>query len=150
MRYFQVGPPQCGRWPKRTKLKRLAPKQRSPDTKIGHRPPQCSWCLYSKAGSIYGLENLPEPIYLAISWFGSYIHATSCPISVLCLLHLHASVLINSIPMPTSSPNLCHCSCYSPQPLEPKHKSELNLNQRGLFLIVSYLQLAVLLKPCLS
>ena len=62
----------------------------------------------------------------------------------------YASVLINSIPVPTSSTNLCHCSYDSPQPLEPNHKSELNLNQRGLCLMVSYLQLAVLLKPCLS
>jgi hypothetical protein len=44
------------------KLKRLPPKQRSPDTIFWHRPPQCSWCMYSKAGSICGLENLPEPI----------------------------------------------------------------------------------------
>ena len=62
----------------------------------------------------------------------------------------YASVLINSIPVPTSSTNLCHCSCDSPRPLEPNHKSELSLNQRGMCLMVSYLQLAVLLKPCLS
>ena len=38
----------------------------------------------------------------------------------------YASVLINSIPVPISSTNLCHCSCDSPRPLEPNHKSELD------------------------
>ena len=62
----------------------------------------------------------------------------------------YASVLINSIPVPTSSTNLCHCSYNSPRALEPNHKSELSLYQRGMCLMVSYLQLVVLLKPCLS